>query len=136
MFLSLIQRFESYVHVGRGDAQYRSLKLAGNLRKAAHTAAPGSAGFQPASTEQQFRQMPPGWRRSQAEAASLSEGYWGDPVHRQGDAWRLPYTTFARYFGIVGLVVAVEICYRILLRKTLAGKNQCGKSLTSSSPPI
>ena len=28
----------------------------------------------------------------------------GDAVHRQGDAWRLPYTTFARYFGIDVLV--------------------------------
>jgi len=25
----------------------------------------------------------------------------GAAVHRQGDAWRLPYATFARYFGSV-----------------------------------
>jgi len=56
--------------------QCRSLKLAGKLRKAADKAAPGSAGFQPALTEEQFRQMPPGWRRSQAKATSLSQRYW------------------------------------------------------------
>jgi len=73
---NLVHRFQNNVQtLCRGVAQYRSLKLVGNFRKAAHTAAPGSAGFQPASTEQQFRQMPPGWRRSQAEAASLSERY-------------------------------------------------------------
>src|SRR5580700_9058152 len=36
---------------------------------------------------------------------SLRQRYWGDAVHRQGDAWRLPYTTVARYFGIDVLVV-------------------------------